>query len=1418
MFAASAAVRASTVTSTVSGAWLTAANWSDSAVPISANAYVIDGETMDTPDAGGTFSGGSLTITSGILRLARSTTGTNTTSIPNFTMAGGSMYFYGNNYNATWNFQSAIAFTAGTTSTLNINRGNYIMDANLNGALTGSGNILLKTDRSNSNDNRSFLYVKSANNAFSGNWTVSSADTGAADRANLNANAANALGTGTVTLSTRGVLNVAAASGIDSLAGVALSNSIATLNLTNAWTNTAATLAMSAGTVNLGSATTSIGNLSGTGGSILATGMSSGLTVNQTSDASYGGTFGITGISSLALTKNGGANLTLTGTSSAYTGASTVNRGVLTIAGGIAGGSPVVVNGGSLAFSGSGLTDGAISVAAGATLDLSGRSAVFALASGQVLTAGRASAGGNDILGNLATGAGTLRIVAGTTPGTLSISNNLTFSGGIINFDLAATAAGVSDTIVVGGVLDLNAATTVAINRLAGSLGAGTYVLAQAASITGSLTNVNFTGISTAASRQTITPSITAIANALTLTVSEGSSASLIWNGNSATGIWSLGAGDANWQNTITASPSDVFYNGDSVEFIDLAGISSRVVSVSGEVQPTSLTVNNSAEGTAFTLAGSGTIAGGANLIKLGSGTLSVTGSHGFLGSTVINGGILSVASLADGGSACAIGAGSTLTCDGGVLSYTGSTVSTNRTLALATAGGAFDVTAANAVVTWAGTVSGDATATLTKAGAGQLTLAAANTFSGPLVIAAGALEIAGAGRLNGGIYTGDVTNDGTFTLAQSSVQTLTGAIANNSTVAITAAASQTLAGPFNNTGSLTINSAASHTLSGVITNTGTIAIDSAVAQNLTNTIHNNGAITIAGSGSDTFPGAIDGSGSLTKSGTGTLTLSRVNNTYSGAVAVNGGTLQLGTSSTMSGSNTYAFTGRSLAISGSTLYLPGYSTGGAVQTYNFASLTNAISATDSTISFYLDYAGTTKTFNGALDFSGSNTIRYASTGYSHTLNLNRAISGSGTLTFAWTGGATSRSINLAAGQTDNFTGSVVLGSASGQVAFNLGSALGASEYHINGSWSVNNNAAGGLDSAAAITLQSASAALNLNQPITNPALILTANSGGIALGSGTSSIGSFVLNSVGTVTLSSSGGMLTATDFDIRQGTLTGAGTLGGTASLTKSGAGTATILTNNTYSGATTVLEGTLAGTGSAGSVTTVTAGATLAPGGGIGTYACAGAVFDSTATFAVEVDTTAGTADKLVAGGAVTIHPAAILTLSDLGSGGAPNKLVLIDYTGGSLTGVFAAYPDGSSVPLGGVTYVLSYNDHSQVTLALPGYAAWAAANAPGESAAMDHDHDGVSNGIEYFMGQGGSSFTANPGVVNGKVSWPRGGNYGGTYGTDYMVQTSTDLILWTEVPITDTAHLNNGSPLEYTLPTGRSTIFVRLTVTGP
>ncbi len=115
------------------------------------------------------------------------------------------------------------------------------------------------------------------------------------------------------------------------------------------------------------------------------------------------------------------------------------------------------------------------------------------------------------------------------------------------------------------------------------------------------------------------------------------------------------------------------------------------------------------------------------------------------------------------------------------------------------------------------------------------------------------------------------------------------------------------------------------------------------------------------------------------------------------------------------------------------------------------------------------------------------------------------------------------------------------------------------------------------------------------------------------------------------------------------------------------------------------------------------------------------------------------------------------------------------------------------------------------------VPDFAAWALANAPGQSASEDHDNDGVSNGIEYFMGLSGSGFTANPGLVAGKVSWPKGTTYSGVYGVDYVVQTSPDLSTWTDVLIGD-LNLNNGSPLEYTPPVGTPKSFTRLKVTGP
>ena len=70
--------------------------------------------------------------------------------------------------------------------------------------------------------------------------------------------------------------------------------------------------------------------------------------------------------------------------------------------------------------------------------------------------------------------------------------------------------------------------------------------------------------------------------------------------------------------------------------------------------------------------------------------------------------------------------------------------------------------------------------------------------------------------------------------------------------------------------------------------------------------------------------------------------------------------------------------------------------------------------------------------------------------------------------------------------------------------------------------------------------------------------------------------------------------------------------------------------------------------------------------------------------------------------------------------------------------------------------------------------GFASWLDTNAPSGTLAGDHDGDGVPNGVEYFFGLTGNSFTANPQLANGKITWPTAG----VTDLTYKVQTSTTL----------------------------------------
>jgi len=126
-------------------------------------------------------------------------------------------------------------------------------------------------------------------------------------------------------------------------------------------------------------------------------------------------------------------------------------------------------------------------------------------------------------------------------------------------------------------------------------------------------------------------------------------------------------------------------------------------------------------------------------------------------------------------------------------------------------------------------------------------------------------------------------------------------------------------------------------------------------------------------------------------------------------------------------------------------------------------------------------------------------------------------------------------------------------------------------------------------------------------------------------------------------------------------------------------------------------------------------------------------------------------------------------------------------------------------------GTTQTLStvyFGDQSTLS-----YADWSASNGGGLSADKDTNGDGVPNGVAYFMGKIGSSFTANPPIIGGVVAWPRSP---WATGVSFQVLTSVNLTSWDDVTLS--ADTSDPAFVKYTLPPGVPKRFVRLAVTVP
>jgi len=232
-------------------------------------------------------------------------------------------------------------------------------------------------------------------------------------------------------------------------------------------------------------------------------------------------------------------------------------------------------------------------------------------------------------------------------------------------------------------------------------------------------------------------------------------------------------------------------------------------------------------------------LGGTGSLVKLGAGTLVLSGANSYTGGTTISAGTLR---------------GDTSSLQGNI---------TNNALLQ------FEQTTDG---TYSGSISG--TGALVKAGAGTLILAGTNSYAGGTTISAGTLQ----GDTTS--LVGDITNDSALVFNQSSDGSFGGGISGNGSVTKLGTGTVTLTGANSYSGGTTV-------AAGVLQGTTT---------SLQGAITDNASLIFNQSTDGVFTGAISGSGSLTKTGAGNVTLSGAN-TYAGGTTISSGTLQGSTAS-----------------------------------------------------------------------------------------------------------------------------------------------------------------------------------------------------------------------------------------------------------------------------------------------------------------------------------------------------------------------------------------------------------------------------------------------------------------------------------------------------------------------------------------
>jgi len=647
-------------------------------------------------------------------------------------------------------------------------------------------------------------------------------------------------------------------------------------------------------------------------------------------------------------------------------------------------------------------------------------------------------------------------------------------------------------------------------------------------------------------------------------------------------------------------------------------------------INGTTAGIDVSQAGTTLTMSGSAAATTG-GLNKLGNGTLVFSGNHSYTGATTISAGTLSIANIANGGTASGLGnstsAAANLVLNGGTLNYTGASASSNRSFTLANStSSSIRVEDGAALLTLSGT-SAAASGSLTKSGNGTLALTGSHSYSGGTTISAGTLQVGHANALG---TSGNITfSGGTMSFASSGNGADYGARIKNSASAIildTNSQSVTFAGAMDssNAGGLTKNGTGTLTLSGANTYTGGTAINagtlalsgaSGALGSGNVAVGSSAVLELGNSGTPTVSNNISGSGTLRQTGSGTTTLSGTN-TNTGAVEATAGTLLFSGAGALSASTaslnasssaTLSFadgTTRNSTISGNisladTSFLK-FDINGASSDFLTANGTaslpgsgkiqlNLLSAPSGSTTYNLLYAGGGLTSNWTLDTNSfiPGAFNWNLSAVGNYLQLTANASSTNTYWLGASSGNWSTIANWAAGA--NGSGSGVLPQAGYNVFFdsatpigNLTTTLGGQDYTlstlsiskpevtINGSNTLNVTT-----SALSAIAISATGNTTINANLAGAAGLTKSGTGTLMLGGNNSFTGGASITG-GTLILS---GGLNNSSVTVDGGTLneTSTGTIAGASSTFTLSSGNATLAGNNTYGGATTINAGTL-------------------------------------------------------------------------------------------------------------------------------------------------------------------------------------------------------------------------------------------------